>query len=142
MNEIMAMVVVGIITYGIYKLFELFVRRKERMAMIEKLSAGIDPQIFNNQLNPIKIPIVKEFINNSWAIRIGMLLMGVGLGVLIATIVDLSVLPPHDSRAYYDFRRTIDILYPACAAVFGGIGLVIAYFIEKKDAKKDTLKAE
>lgn len=146
MNEIMAMVVVGIITYGIYKLFELFVRRKERMAMIEKLAAGIDPQIFNNQFNPVRIPIVKEFINNSWAIRIGMLLMGVGLGVIIATIVDLSVLPPlvsgDDSRAYYDFRRTIDILYPACAAVFGGIGLIVAYFIEKKDAKKNILKAE
>ncbi|MFV0419649.1 MAG: DUF6249 domain-containing protein [Dysgonomonas sp.] len=144
MQEIMAMVIVATLSYATYKLFELFARRKERMAMIEKLSAGIDPQILKNQFSPVRIPIIRDFINNSWSIRIGMLLLGVGLGVVVATIVDLTVVAPTGSNdnLYYDFRRTVDILYPACAAVFGGIGLIIAYFIEKKDAKKNSSKLE
>jgi len=143
MNEIMAMVIVATIAYAIYKLFELFARRKERMAMIEKLSAGIDPQILRNQFSPVRIPVYRELINNSWAIRIGMLLMGVGLGVIIATIVDLAIVPPtRGNNEYYDFRRTVDVLYPACAAVFGGIGLITAYFIEKKSDKKESKKTE
>jgi len=138
MHEIMAMVIVATITYGIYKLFELFARRKERMAMIEKLSSGIDPQLANN---PLKRPVIRIENYGSWAIRVGLLLVGVGLGVAIATIVDLVVAPPsqnlHDGRVFYEFRNTISILYPACAAIFGGIGLVVAYFVEKKHDKKD-----
>lgn len=137
MQEIMAMVIVATIAYAIYKLFELFARRKERMAMIEKLSTGIDPQLLQNQLSPIKIPVYRELMNNSWAIRIGLLLMGVGLGIIIATIVDLIISPySGDRELYYEFQRTIDVLYPSCAAVFGGIGLVVAYFVEKKDNRK------
>lgn len=143
MNEIMAMVIVATISYAIYKLFELFARRKERMAMIEKLSAGIDPEIFNNQFKPIRMPVIQNFTNNSWAIRIGMLLLGVGLGITIATLVDLGVSTSFlDYKDSYQFRTTVDVLYPACAAVFGGIGLVIAYFIEKKEGKKDSHKAD
>ena len=75
----------------------------------------------------------------SWSIRIGLLLIGVGLGVIIATIVDMSTaLPVYDKgRMVYDSMDTVDVLYPSCAAVFGGLGLVIAYFIEKKKDKKD-----
>ena len=37
MSYITGWIVVGIITLGIYKLFELFVGKKERLTMIEKL---------------------------------------------------------------------------------------------------------
>ena len=37
MDFILVPLVVGIITLGIYKLFELFVCKKERIIMIEKL---------------------------------------------------------------------------------------------------------
>ena len=37
MGYITGWIVVGIITLGIYKLFELFVGKKERLTMIEKL---------------------------------------------------------------------------------------------------------
>ena len=127
--------VVGIITYGVYRLFELYARRRERMAMIEKLSSGIDPQILSN---PLTIQKYRDISVGSWAIRIGLLLVGVGLGVVIATVVDLLAVPPAntDSPLFHEFRNTISVLYPACAAVFGGLGLVIAYFIEQKNEKK------
>ncbi len=136
MHNLAPILVVAIMALAVYKIFELFVRRSERMAMIEKLSSGIDPQ---NLLNQLKMPIYQGPSYTSWAIRIGLLLVGVGLGVAIAAIVDLLAVAPtgsYDDWAFREFRETISILYPACASIFGGIGLVIAYFIEKKDNKK------
>lgn len=141
----MAMVVVATIAYAIYRLFELFIRRRERLAIIEKVSEGIDPATLMGQLDlPNKNE--KRYYGSvgSWSIRIGLLLIGVGLGVTIAAIIDLlSVAPPSaDERAFYEFRNTLSILYPACAAIFGGIGLVIAYFIERKEYRKGQNKLE
>lgn len=133
MHDLAPMVVVAVISFFTYKIFELYARRKERMAIIEKLSNGIDPQILKNQFS---MPVYKDGNYGSWAIRIGLLLVGVGLGVVIAAIVDLlAVGPTGDNHEFHEFRNTISVLYPACASVFGGLGLVIAYFIENKNNK-------
>lgn len=130
MKELAIVSVVAIITYGIYRLFELFVRRKERISIIEKLSTGFDPQVFGKQF------FLPQFQNGgnvgAWAIRIGLLLVGVGLGVIIASIVDMCT---ENVRGSYE---PIEVFYPACAALFGGLGLVIAYFIERKNCRKDN----
>ncbi len=141
MNDLAPMVVVSVMSFFTYKIFELYARRKERMAIIEKLSNGIDPQILKSQFS---MPVYKDGNYGSWAIRIGLLLVGVGLGVVIAAIVDLlAVAPSADNRElFYEFRNTISVLYPACAAVFGGLGLVVAYFIENKNDKKNKKEVE
>lgn len=123
MDGLVPILMIGILTIGIYKLFELFVRRKERMAIIEKLSDNFDPELLGNKLS---LPLF-ESNNASWPIRIGMLLLGVGLGVTVAVVVDLST---ENIRQSYDAIRA---LYPASASIFGGLGLVIAYFIERKN---------
>ncbi len=135
MNDLVPIFVMGIITLGIYKIFELFVRRNERISIIEKLS-NVDPETLKHRIN---FPVYKDESIGSWSIRIGLLLIGVGLGVIIATIVDISTAIPsyYKGQLVYDSMRSVDVLYPSCAAVFGGIGLVIAYFIEKKKDKKD-----
>lgn len=135
MNELIPMVVVSVMCYFTYKIFELFAKRKERMAIIEKLSNGIDPQTLENQYNMSKC---QNGNYESWAIRVGMLLIGVGLGVAIAVIVDLLAVAPStgNNEQFHEFRNAISVLYPACAAVFGGLGLVIAYFVEKKGDKE------
>lgn len=134
MKEISLTIVFTVITYGVYRLFELFVRRKERMAIIEKLSQ-IDPGVPNSNL---KLSIFTESNGSTWAIRIGLLLLGIGLGVATATIAELAIVAPYepDSQLYHQYRNTIVALYPACAAMFGGLGLVFAYFIEKKQEEK------
>lgn len=141
MNDLAPMVVVSVMSFFTYKIFELYARRKERMAIIEKLSNGIDPQILKSQFS---MPVYKDGNYGSWAIRIGLLLVGVGLGVVIAAIVDLlAVAPSAENRElFYEFRNTISVLYPACAAVFGGLGLVVAYFIENKNDKKTKKEVE
>ena len=51
MGYITGWIVVGIITLGIYKLFELFVGKKERLTMIEKLGDKLDPSMLGNRLS-------------------------------------------------------------------------------------------
>ena len=51
MSYITGWIVVGIITLGIYKLFELFVCRKERIAMIEKLADRVNTGEINSNLS-------------------------------------------------------------------------------------------
>ncbi len=136
MDNLAPVLATGIVFLAIYKVFELFVRRGERMAMIEKLSSGIDPQILRQQF---KAPLYNNSNFNFWSIRIGLLLLGIGLGLAIATIMDLYAVSQAGDGFSIDreFRNTTAILYPALSAVFGGIGLVIAYFVERKDARKN-----
>ena len=43
--------VVGIVTLGIYKLFELFARKKERLSLIEKIGEKFDPSFFESKFS-------------------------------------------------------------------------------------------
>ena len=54
MDFIMVPLIFGIVTYGIYSLFELFVHKKERLMIIEKLSEKVDwaiLQCFENRMS-------------------------------------------------------------------------------------------
>lgn len=132
MGGITAMVIVATVAYTIYRLFELFARRRERLSIIEKMSNNANMKELDNHL---VLPPQED--KGSWAIRIGLLLIGVGLGIVIATIVDLTMAAdyPTAHEHYGNYRNTLDVLYPACAALFGGVGLVVAYFVENKHGK-------
>ncbi|MDR2935976.1 MAG: hypothetical protein LBU80_01350, partial [Rikenellaceae bacterium] len=72
--------VVGIVALGVYKLFELFVRKKERMMIVEKIdfsNSDGKPIDVNIAGNPGKFP----------ALRFGCLFAGIGLGLLIAFFI-------------------------------------------------------
>ena len=51
MDFIMVPAVMGIITLGIYKLFELFVRKKERLMIIDKIGDKLTPDILNGKID-------------------------------------------------------------------------------------------
>ena len=123
MFNLIPIFIVGFTVYGTYAIIELFARRKERMAIIEKLSGGIDPESLKHQLG-----LFKNNENTSWPIRIGCLLAGIGLGTLIVAIVEL--LPLATSI------RAIETMYLSSAALFGGIGLISAFFLERKLNKR------
>lgn len=46
MDFIMVPLIVGIVCAGIYRLFDLFVRKKERLTIIEKIGDQLDPSAF------------------------------------------------------------------------------------------------
>lgn len=151
MESLAPMVIVPAIIYGIYSIFELFVRRKERMAIIEKVAEGIDPTLLTSQLGMNKKTINIEN-KSAWTIRIGFLLLGIGLGVGIVALIDASTVQVsikdyvelylQNRDATYQInnapiRQAIAVMYPASAALFGGIGLIIAFFTERKYKIKD-----
>ena len=111
-------IVLGI-AYAIYKIFELFVRRKERMAMIEKLNIS-DGAIIPPDITKWFTPPTPA----SWALRIGLLLTGIGLGLGVAVIMN-----------YHMNLRNSEALHLASMMLFGGLGLLIAYIIEQKQKK-------
>ena len=67
MDFIMVPLIMGIITLGIYKLFELFACRRERMAIIEKLGDKISAADWKGKFS---LPIYNHY---SFRYRIGVI---------------------------------------------------------------------
>jgi hypothetical protein len=131
MNDLGPVLIVGTLVLGTYKLFELFVRKSERLAIIEKLVALSDDKVVSGS---IKLPDISfgKPDNGSWALRIALLLIGVGLGFLLGFF----------TRYYYfgsangwEARELTSVIYLAFIAIFGGAGLLAAYLIEQHYGK-------
>lgn len=86
-----------------------YMQNKENMAMIER---GIEPQRRSRQLNP------------SQTLKNGLLFVGAGLGLLLAIIITKTFQLDDDSSAGIFF---------ALIAIFGGLGMLSAYFYERKN---------
>jgi hypothetical protein len=88
----------------------VYLDKKQKMAMIER---GMDPRANK--------PVPASNNSLTW----GLLLIGAGLGLFLAYILDRTV-----------FTRTIDdnqAIYFALIAIFGGLGLFVSYRIEKRE---------
>ena len=95
------------------------IRNRERMAMIER---GMDPSNYKAQPAPYQ--------NLKW----GLLLIGAGLGLFVAYLLDRTV--------FMNTRDENEAIYFGLIAVFGGIGLVLSYNIEKKELHNNDKKGE
>ena len=122
MNFITAPLVCGIFVLGFYKLFELFVCKKERLLIIEKMGEKFTPDMLEHKINFSSIGSMSFS-----ALKFGCLFMGIGLGLLIAFVI------------HYNFKEFLfnkwDIqttMYGACVLIFGGLGLLTAFLIELK----------
>ncbi|WP_255563616.1 DUF6249 domain-containing protein [Mucilaginibacter rivuli] len=95
--------------------------KKERMAMIER---GMDPRAYKSQPAP--------FQYLKWAF----LLMGAGLGLFLANILDHTLMANLNHTGDPDNPA----IYFSLIAIFGGLGLYTSYRIEKKETidKKDN----
>ncbi len=142
-NVLVPIFIVGIITLGIYRLFELFVRRKERMSIIDKLQNNVDPSVFANKfsLPLLNRPEVK--LPSSWPLRASLLLVGVGLGLLVGFFMEFSLtnsmqpaFASYDWNVQNNISDSVAIIYLASVSLFGGLGLLAAYLIEQKNEKK------
>jgi hypothetical protein len=108
MIEITPIAIVGIIFATIYGLFFLFVRRRERLTMMER---GYDPSVF------YKTPQGNSFSS----LKYGMLFIGMGAGILLGNILTETT-NMHPETAYFSM-----------IFLFGGIALTLNYFFEKKE---------
>lgn len=126
---IMAPAIVGTITYGIYKLFELFVCRRERLNIIDKMGDKLSPNMLEHKISFASIGNV-----SSSALKFGCMFVGIGLGLLIGYLICATTIEGYfnfedKSR---EFRELIALIYGACVLLFGGVGLITAFLIELK----------
>ncbi|MDR3236227.1 MAG: hypothetical protein LBT48_05800 [Prevotellaceae bacterium] len=119
--------IVWILTAGVYRLFELCIRRKERMILIEKIGAELQPSILNGGFDFLNVSF-KSFSG----LKIGCLLIGIGLG-LVAGLIIVVHLGCQDYNNKWDM---FTVAYLAPVLIFGGLGLLIAFLIENKVTKK------
>ena len=96
--------------FGIY-----YLKTRQNMAMIEK---GMNPKEFADRPAPYK--------NLKWAL----LLIGAGVGLFLAYLLDNYVLLAQTTDRYNDERNVP--IYFALIAIGGGLGLFGSYKIEKK----------
>ena len=128
MDFIMVPLIVGIVCAGIYGLFELFVRKKERLAIIEKIGDKLEPSAFD-----VKIGLPRLATNFSFSsLKTGCLLAGIGL--LVGFIISVSLTDFDIDN--WGRRELISTVYGASVLLFGGIGLIIAFVIELKLSKE------
>jgi hypothetical protein len=119
MLELTPVLVLAIIFGSIVSIVYFSIRRKERMAMMEK---GIDPASF----------IQTKKVNLS-ALKYGILLISVALGILLGKYLA--------NTAMFQFEE--EAAYFSMIFLFGGLGLVIYHFTAKRmtaEEKDDLLK--
>lgn len=117
MLELTPVLVLAIIFGAIFGIVYLSIRKKERMAMMEK---GVDASAF----------ITKK--RSDYSLKYGLLLVGVALGILIGNI--LSNLP--------SFEYVQEAAYFSMIFLFGGLSLVIYHFLTKKQLKEEEEKED
>jgi flagellar biosynthesis protein FliQ len=107
------LIIIPIIFGAIFGVFYLYfsTRNKERLALIEK---GADASIFMKGRSSHTAPIWKVLILN-----LALLLMGIGLGVFIASILDHYTTLDEDA------------VYPAIIFFMAGMGLFIGFNMTK-----------
>lgn len=99
----------------------VYLHKREKMAMIER---GMDPRRYKPQSAPYQ--------NLKW----GLLLIGAGLGLFIASMLDKTV---------FASMKDNEPIYFSLIAIFGGLGLFLSYRIEKKeviDKERTTVHVE
>lgn len=134
MDFIITPLVTFIVFASIYGLFELFVRRRERMAIIEKLGDKLDPSMIAGKLN---VGMLGGRRFSFSALKIASLMIGIGLGFLIGFVICSNCISGYTmGDMNYRSEEIISIIYVACLFVFGGIGLLVAFLTELKYFKK------
>lgn len=136
MDFITAPLIVGICVLGIYKLFELFARRRERMAIIEKISEGIPA-------GEIDLSLSYSSKVSYGGLKMACLLLGLGLGLLVGFILSTNYIPGYyQDYGTYKVRETVGVIYASCMMFFGGLGLLVSFFVERNIEKENEKKAE
>jgi len=104
MDHLSEIFIVAIVFAGLYGALKLFIRRKERLMIIEK---GIDS------------PDIKSDSITFSSLKFGLFFAGIGIGVLVANIlIAVTIIEP-------------EVAYFSLIFLFGGIALIIHHFIEK-----------
>lgn len=129
-NDLSPILVTGIVMLAIYRILELFVRRNERMGIIERMKLNPDSKVCPPEWNLSFFNISPQYSFAS--LRTSLFLIGTGIGLFCGYILEATAFSGNPNN----FNYTAEIVYLACIAIFGGIGLLLAYFMEIKYSAK------
>ncbi len=94
---------------------------KEKMALIER---GMDPRINRTSAG-------KPYLS----LKFGLLMVGLGIGLLVALFIVRGVFSSDMTKAEQGQAVAI---YFGFVGIFGGLGLITSFLIEKKAIEKDS----
>ena len=120
--------VTAIVFVSIYKMIELFVRRNERMAIINKLHTENSRNIDFGKLN------INSALGSSQkftALKWGAFAIGLGIGLLVYFIIVINC---SGIDEFYFLKSTLS---GSLCLIGGGLGLIIAFLIENAMQKSD-----
>ena len=126
--------VILFISVTTYLIIELFVRRKERIMMIEKMT-----ELKSEDLEKSRAALLTNYGLPSFhfnGMRWGFLFIGIGLGIIVGfVILALSIGHSYINGDYQNYEL-VSIVYGSCICIFGGVMLVGSYFLEKEFKKR------
>lgn len=107
----------GVIPIGLFAMiFAIrFLQNRERMAMIER---GITPPEERK----------KQEVDPSRTLKNGLIFLGAGIGLLLAMVISKAMNAEEGER---------NAIYFGTIAIFGGLGMLGAYFYERKNPPAD-----
>ena len=138
-----AQVVVTFIIFSfIYMVFELFARRGERKMLIEKIveigKADVG-RYLNEYLGNTGMANIFRMKSHG-SIRGALLMLGIGIGVMAGFFINYLLVGDAylTSSHHWDVcnEEVVVVVYIASVCIFGGLGMLIAYFIERKENGK------
>ena len=124
----------GIVFLAFYKVIGLFVCRKERMAIIEKIGDKLSTSSLTNELELFNYGGLHISFS---ALKTGCLLIGIGLGMLIGLLIHIYVASMNDLGTSIGIRNMIEVAYGAPVLLFGGLGLIVAFIVEMRVKKSE-----
>ena len=123
--------VISIVFVTIYKIFDLFVRRRKRLSIIDKIS----PE--NANIDFSKWAVAPASPDNRFAgLKWGALALGLGLGLFAYTMI-MTAMPYMNGVPYMS-----ETLCSGMVLTGGGFGLLIAFIVENSIRKSQEKKGK
>lgn len=135
--------IVSTVCFFLYKLFELSVRKKERMRLMELQRENFEASHLNDSFLFPKSNVSSPNKKSYGSLKAGCLLLGLGFGFLAAWLLNLINLDPYLFEFdNYQINAALNVgqemIYFGSVLFFGGMGLIVAFVIEQKMRKKDN----
>ena len=115
-------------------MFDLFVRKKERLAIIDKISDKFDASMIENKFS---FPLKNAGNGIFSTLKVACLLFGVGLGLLVGYLICFNTVYGYNAMQLSGNAYEISgVIYGASVLLFGGLGLLVAFMVEMKYLNK------
>ncbi len=127
--DLTAILVPAVVFYFLYKIIELSVRKKERLLIIEKWQAGSTP------MPPIDLTPKS---NGNLMLRVAGITIGVAVGLLVGILITfymriaINEMNAMNPDMHLNPNAFSSLFTSASTLLFGGIGALVVFFIERK----------